>query len=260
MGYPVIGLARNSVAGGTLGSAAASWRFHEAYGFLEYKLNNLNPDEEAMLTGAAVGAVALVGPQPAIGDTMTLTVSGGPLASAVALTVTMGTVQVGYDNRLTLANQLAGAVSQSASLQTAGFLALAPYGTGAYALNAVALAEIALTCPVPFTLAASGTGAVAPQITATGTYSVNTPYGSLDGTTTLYGYINLLNALDAAYLGSSQNLDTIEADVWKGRSNELGLRLSQYEVMVDRLSDALGVMRNPKAKARPERRGGVRYA
>src|SRR5579863_3162946 len=126
LGYPVAGLLRISPAGGTLASGAAGWRFFQAYGFLEYKLNNLNPDEEARLTGYAYAAIAMPGPQPNQGDTVSVTLSGGNLVSAVTITATMPAPS-NTDGRLVMVNLLAGLVAQNPAISAAGIVDIAPY-------------------------------------------------------------------------------------------------------------------------------------
>lgn len=64
LNYPLIGLYKLGPGGATLAAGSAGYRFFQAYGFLEYKMNNLNPDEEARLTGQAYAAAALSGGQP----------------------------------------------------------------------------------------------------------------------------------------------------------------------------------------------------
>lgn len=260
LGYPVIGLLRNSPGGGTLGAAAAGYRFHQVYGFLEYKLNNLNPDEEARLTGLAFGSVALVGPQPLAGDAITVTFSGGPLVSPVPVTVTLGSPAPAGDNRITLMNALAGAISLNAGLQAAGFIAAAPYGTGPFSENAVAIAECAFTNPQQFTLACTGTGAMAPQVTSNGALLSPSAIINQDGTTVTWGYTPILDFLENAYGGTSQNLDTQKADVWSGRSNELGQRQALYETWVDKTVNFLGIPRNVRRGTQPGMRRASQYA
>ena len=258
--YPAIGLLRVSPGGGTLGSAAAGYRFLEAYGTLEYRMNNLNPDEEARLVGFAMGAVALIGPQPLLGDMLSVTFSGGPLSAPVTVSVTAPAPNPAVDTRISLANDIAAQVSINTTLQTAGFFGGAPYGTGPFSQNAVAIAEVAFTNAQEFTLACHGTGAMAPQITATGTFLP--PSAQLDGTrgVTTRGYVPILDALESAHAGSSQNLDTSRADVWRAQGNELGKRASLYDVWVDKLVDFLGVPRNTRAHGDAARRGAVHYA
>src|SRR5437868_4628460 len=89
LGYPLIGQLRVSVGGQSLALGAQGWRYFQAYGFLEYKLNNLSAVEEARTLGLAIGSLAIFGNiHP--GDTITVTISGGPLAVPEVLTVTAG--------------------------------------------------------------------------------------------------------------------------------------------------------------------------
>jgi hypothetical protein len=257
--YPVVGLIKTSTAGGSLASGAAGYRFFQAYGFLEYKLNNLNPDEEARLLGLAYAAIALLGPQPNPGDTVSVTLSGGPISSPQTLTATAGAPAPGADMRINLVNALAAACAANTVLQAAGILGVSPYGAGPYSQNAVAIPEISFNCPQAFSISASGVGLNVPQVTATGALLPPTTTAA-DGTTVLYGYIPILNSLEGDYYGTSQNLDTIKADVWTGRNNELGQRRALYENLVQLLSDFLGTPINRQAKQRPTRTGAVRFA
>lgn len=257
--YPVAGLAQISPSGATLAQGSAGWRFFQAFGFLEYKLNNLNPDEEARLLGKAFGAAALVGPQPNPGDIVTVTLSGGPIPSPQTLTATAAAPQGTSDMRVNLAAALAAACSLNAVLQTAGVLGVAPYGTGPFAQNAVPVPEVAFTAAATFTIAVGGTGVLRPQITADG--SLLPPKAlAADGVSVLWGYLPILDSLEGDYAGSAQNLDTIRADVWHGRGNETGARRSLYENWVQLTSDFLGTQINPRATQRPAGSGAIRYA
>jgi hypothetical protein len=258
LGYPVAGLVQTSVAGATFASGAVGYRFTQAYGFLEWKLVNLNPDEECRLTGNALAAVLLSGPQPNPGDTISVTLSGGNIAAPQTLMATAVTPVPGQDMRLNLVNSLAGGAAINPILQAAGVIGLAPYGTGPYSQNAVPVVEAAFTSPVPFSITAGGSGVLFPQITATGVQLP--PTASLDGINTLWGYLPILDGLESAYAGASQNLDTIQADVWKGRSNELGQRTSLYEVWRGKLSDFLGTPINPQKMNHASSKGALRYS
>lgn len=259
LNFPVIGLSRTSPNpnGGTLMSAAAGYRYHQAYGFLEYKLNNLNPDEEARLVGGGYAGIALVGLPPNPGDTLTVVFSGGNIPSPVTITVTAGVPPPGYNAQLQVISELASAIATNAILQTALVYAIAPYGTGAWALSQIPFPECAMSSPVAFSIAASGTGNIAPEITATG--AVLPPFTSLDGVTTINGYIPILDGLEGAYYSTSQNLDTSVADVWTARASELASRMSLYKTTVGQLSDFLGIPVNPYRKSRPSKTGVVRY-
>lgn len=244
LGYPAIGLYRLSPGGGTLGSAAAGWRFFQAYGLLEYRMNGLQPGEEAKVSGYAMGSVAMIGTQPNPGDTVSVTFSSTAISPAQTVTVTAPAYNPSVDARITLCNEIANAVSANTVLQAAGVYAATPYGSGPFAENAVPIAEVGFVSPLPFTLSTSGTGAIVPQVTSQGAYVP--PTASLDGSTTLWGYIPILNGLESAFAGSSQNLDTIMAGPWKGRSNEIGQRKSLYEHWRQSFSDFLEVPINPR--------------
>lgn len=258
LGYPVIGLARTGVnGGGTLMSAGAGMRYHQTWGALEFRLNNLNPDEEARLTGQAFGAVMLAGLLPNQGDTLSVTFSGGNIASQQTVTVTAGPPQNGVDGRLTLLLTLAQAVSTNAVLMNAPVIALAPYGTGLYALSEVPLPECGFEAVFAFSISATGTGNVAPAITADG--SLLPPVSQLDGINSTYGYVPILDSLEGAFLSSGQNMDTSAADVWKARHSEQAQRQSLYRNWQMSMADFLGVRINPYRRSRPSQAGAVRY-
>lgn len=241
--YPVIGLPSITPGGASLGVGYTGYRFFQAWGLLEYRLNNLQPVEEAAVLGNPVGGVAIVGPQPNVGDTVSVTITSTSLVSPVTVT-TPPFAADGSDGRLTFCQQIAAGVSSSAPLSIAGFLAYTPYGTGPFSQNAIPLPEVGIESPSLFTLSAAGSGAIFPQITSQGVFVA--PSTSLDGgATTIYGYINILNGLEFSYATASDNLDTAKADVWTARSNELGLRRSLYEHWVAMFSDFVGVPVNP---------------
>jgi hypothetical protein len=231
-----VGLLKNSPAGGSLASPFVGYRFFQTYGRLEWKLNNLNADEEARLVGLAYGAVALIGPNPNVGDQVSITLSGGGIASPQTLTATAS----GGDAPANLTLKLAAAGAGNAVLQAASVLAVSPFGTGPFNQNEMPLAEVAFEAPTAFTLSnPTGTGVLTPQITADGTFLP--PTTSLDGSTTLWGYINILDGLESAHASTSQNLDTQRAGPWYGRTNEAGQRLALYKNWQIKLSRFLEI-------------------
>lgn len=256
--YPVVGNIKVSPGGGQFAQGNIGWRFFQAYGTLEYRMNNLQPVEEAMMLGESYAAVALAGPQPNQDDVITVTLSGGPIPSPQTLTATAGEPIPNTDMRLPLALTLAAACSVNAVLQAAGVISLAPYGTGPYSENAVPVPEVSFTASADFTIVAGGTGILRPQITATGTKVP--PTCSLDGCATLWGYIPILDALEGKYLGASDNLDTIKADVWQGRSNEVGARRSLYENYLRMMADFFGIPVFKDATQKPKRMGAINFA
>lgn len=262
--YPVVGLITTSPAGGALASGFIGYRFFQAYGRLEFKLNNLDPVEESILLGNAIAAVALIGPQPNAGDTVSVTLSGGNIASPQTVTATAPAPATGVDARLTLCNLLASAAQLNPVLQAAGVLAITPFGTGPYSQQAIPVPQVAFESPVAFTITSAGSGVLFPQITSNGT--PRPPVASLASAaspnvaTPVYGYLPILDVLEGAYAAASGNLDTIQADVWKGRGNELGQRYALYRVWQGKLADFLGVPMNPDRKLDARRHGALTYA
>ena len=243
--YPVEGLYTLSPGGMTLATATNGWRYFENYGFLEYRMNNLMPAEEAIVTGRAMAAIALSGLQPNPGDTISVTLSGGNIVSPQTLDVTY-TPAAGTDGRLILCAALANACNQNTVLQAGGVAGVAPYGTGAYAMNAVAIPEVAFSSPVSINISATGTGNVAPTISATG--GQQGPSTQLQPNVTIWGYLNILDGLEGAMYGSSQNLDTNAAGPWKARVQEIAHRKALYRTTQGKLSNLLAIPLNPKRK------------
>ena len=238
--YPVAGLLQASPAGGTVASAFVGYRFFQAYGRLEWKMNNLNPDEEARITGASYAAVLLVGPNPNVGDTVSITLSGGNLTAPVVLTATMPPFPANTAALPFLANALAVAAQQNTALQAAGIVCVTPYGTGPFNQNELPLTEIAFTSPIGFTVSnPTGSGAIIPQITSPG--GILPPTSVVDGINTFNGYLGILNALESAWPASSQNMDTNAAGPWTARSTESSQRLSLYANWQNRFSRFLEI-------------------
>jgi hypothetical protein len=260
LAYPVIGLIRQGPGGASLASGFSGYRYFQAYGALEYKMNNLNPDEEARLLGNGMGGVAFVGNPPNPGDSVSVVLSGGPIPSPQTLTAVFPTpAPGGQDGRLWFANELAVLALGNSVLTGIGMTAVAPYGTGPFAQAAVPLPEVAFTCPgASFSLSTSFSGACAATVTATG--ALLPPSTSLDGVTTIYGYLPILDGLENSWLTASQNMDTKKADVWESRVNEAGMRRSLYEQYKQQMGDFLGIPIYIDANARPMSTGAMRFA
>ena len=259
MKYPVIGLPSISPGGASLGVGFTGHRYFQAWGLMEYRLNNLQPVEEAMLLGVAIGGVAILIP-PSVGDTVSVVLSGGNLVAPVTISTPPWSA-TGQDGRLVLCQQIANGVPASPTLVAAGFLGYTPYGTGPYAQTAIPVPEVAIQSPVPFNISASGTGTTVPQVNSQGV--LVPPSTSLDGgTTVLYGYLNILNGLEFAYATASDNLDTTKADVWTARASELAQRKALYEHWVGMLAQFIGVPVNPDRRREndAENYGVMRFA
>lgn len=208
-------------------------RHTQQYGLgLEDKLDNLPTEAEARLTGFAYGSVMLTGQEPAVGNTVTVTITpnGG---SPVALLVTA----VSGDTRQTLADKLATATAANATLKAANVVA---YSVKAYGLSGP---EITWTAPASFTISTSISGNVGAPITASGSQlDPSAIVGKSQGQPVVkYGYLPILNHLEGAHAGTTQNQDTASADVWRGRGDELEQRARLYKEWREKLSGFLGV-------------------
>lgn len=238
MGYGVAGLLTVSSAGASLMSGFVGFRFFQADGRLEYRFQNLAPDEESRLVGLAFGSAMLIGNTIA-GDVVSVTLSGGPLSSPVTISVMAGAT----DTPLSLARALAAAAMLNVTLTAAKFQAVAPYGTGPYAQNAIPVPEVAFTNPQNFTMTATGTGQTGIAVNLDGGQPLNPALSIrvMGNTTTYYGYLSILDQLENAVGGATQNLDTLKADVWTARNDEVEQRERLYQNWRVRLSHYLGV-------------------
>lgn len=245
LGYPAIGLYRSSVTGMTLADGAAGYRYFTGYGQLEWRMNNLMPDEEARINGNAFGSVAITG-TPQNGDVIQITISGAGLVNPVTFSTTVvGLVanpqndpNVNNQNQLIVTQLILIAASGQSALVQAGFLFVAPYGAGPFAQRFYPNPIITFQNPAGFTIVVTGPANEGLQIRASGkplapfyTQNAGSPTAS-----TFYGFIPILNQLEAAQAGTSDNLDTIRADVWYARSTEIKERAQLYNLWQRKLS------------------------
>lgn len=227
----------------TTADGAAGYRYFTAYGQMEWRMNNLMPDEEARLLGRAYAAVAIFG-TPNLGDTITFTFTGGGLLSAHNLVVTAPATQ-GDPNldRLALTQQVAVSALQDATLISAGFFVVAPYGQGPFSGRIFPEPTVAFTNPTAFKMTISFTPEIAAQVQSNG--SLLTPlYIANKGTqqqSNIYGYLNILDTLEGDQASTTENLDTIKADVWTARSDEIRQREMLYRQWRQKLSIYLGI-------------------
>jgi hypothetical protein len=216
---------------------------------LEYKLNNLMPDEESRLLGIAFGGVALIGNPPQVGNQVTITLTATSGGTPVPITVTAGST----DTALTLIQALANGVVQNTTLSASGFNAVAPYGTGPFAQNAIPIPQLGVTNPNPFTITVSATGAVGATITSQGL--LLPPSATVDSSktppTVLNGYLPILDWLEGAIASSTENLGSARADVYYWRLDEIEQRKKLYKMWKRYLSEFLGTPLNPNKPFNP---------
>ena len=241
LGYPVVGLPVLNPAGGSFYDGAVGYRWNQAYAFLEYRMQTLNPDEEARLTGNAYGSVLVQG-NTQVGDTVSITLSGGGLVTPITLTYTA----TSQDTALTIAFEIGNLVNQNATLVGNGFYGLAPYGTGPfnYRPNLAPLSEVTVQNSVAFVLSATSTGSTSAAVTTDGSQLhpsavMSDPLSNIR--TRYWGYLNILNALESAVGSASDDLDTLKADVWSARPDEIAQRERLYKNWRWRLSKFLDI-------------------
>lgn len=257
--FGIAGLYRISPAGGTVASGMIGYRFFQAYGTLEYRMNNMNASEEAMVTGNAMGAIAFTGPNPDPGDAFTANISGGGLSVPVQITVT---AEAG-DQPAVIAAKIAGAINGNQTLQLAGFYASAGYGAGPFGQGTtIPLPEVSIVSAQPFQLSATTASITGAAVTLQGQQvGYSATFDGIAGTpglTTIFGYVPILDALKGAIASASQNLDTKRADVWFGRGSEPAQRLAMYQRWRMLLADFMGLQLND-TRNRLENAGAVRY-
>lgn len=257
--YPLAGLFHFSTTGGTLADGTASYRYFQPFAFLEWRLNNLAPDEEARLTGNAYAAMAFVGPAPQPGSVYNLTFSGGTLAAPVTVTVTtdqndvpinsteLAASYAGSNNGLLVAAKVAAAVNLNPQLQAARITAVAPFGTGSFSYSVVPIPEVAFVSPVGFNFSFTFASNLAPSLTADGA-QLHPVMENTSGTVEIWGYVPILNYLETQYATASRDLSTTQADVWRARATELPERFSLYSTWQARLAEFLDVPLNPNAR------------
>lgn len=241
LGYPVVGLPVLNPSGGSFYDGAVGYRWNQSYAFLEWKMNTLNPDEESRLTGNAYGSVLIQGTTGS-GDTVTVVISGAGLSASQTVTYTAGS----QDTALTVAAGIANLVNQNTTLVAAGFYAIAPYGTGPfnYRPGLAPLSEVAVLNAVSFSMTTSSSGATSSALTTDGAQLhpsavISDPL--TDTPTRYWGYLNILDALESAVGSASDDLDTLKADVWSARPDEVPQRERLYKNWRLRLSKFLDV-------------------
>ncbi len=254
MRYPVQGLYRTGVSGATMaGATSTSFRYLQAYGMVLWRLNNLMAVEEARLTGAATASIAFLGPTPNIGDTLTVTFSGGTLVTPVSVVLTVTpelitsadsfTQQYGNANiGLAFCSALAALVLGNPTLMSAGFNASAPYGVGPYSQVAIPVPEIQFTNSTTFNISVATTGLMSAQIMANG--EILTPSIQPGTVNPIYGYLPICDYLENAYGSASETLMVRKADVFTRNSAELADRFSLYQMWCKRLAEFLDIPMN----------------
>ena len=178
--YSIIGLWRQSPVGGTLAPVNTGFRMLNGYGQLEFKLNNMLPNEEARLTGRIYGSIGFVQPNPTqytvpIDPGSTVVISLASTAFSVSPVTKTYTVVDG-DTLLSICGSIALLFASDGVFTNAGFYSLNDYGAGPYGqatnpTQQVSMPIVSFVSPNPsttFTITCSGTGNTLPQVISPG--------------------------------------------------------------------------------------------
>lgn len=242
MGYPAQGLFQNAPAGGSLAMGNAGYRFFGSYGPLLYKLNQFAPNEESRMVGAAYSAVGFTGLDPIVGDTTTVTISGGGLPTPVSKTITVTSIGPGQQawTLLTLCAAIAASFASDPIFNSAGFLAIADYGAGIYSAAKVPTPLVSFRAPSgvqTYTMTASSTGQAAVQIfSPPQKLSPYLNFSRAGVNNVIWGFLPILDYLEGAYGGAVQDMAVMQANNVVLRMDELEQRENMYQAYRYKLS------------------------
>ena len=259
--FSTIGLWRQQNAGaGTLAPVNTGFRMFNSYGQLEYRMNNLQPNEECRMTGNPYGAFGFSQGNPLyftipVSPSSSITVNVASTAFGVDSPVTVTYDVTSTDTFLTICGQLAQLLSLNSTFASAGFYALNDFGNGPYgqpnnASQQVTFPIVSIVSPNPqttFTLTVAGTGQTIPQIVQQGvnlhpslTSNLTVP------PTTIWGYVPICNYLEDQMAGAtSDNLSALQANDAILRLSEMRDRKKLYRYYCKRLGDFIGISMNP---------------
>lgn len=242
LGYPALAVNRSSPASP---GQVRNYVINSTLYALQDRLKELDASDEAKLSGACVGIVTLTGSDPAPGNTVSVTVSGSQdFSGSQTLLVTAAD----GNSKLDLTSALISALASNQTLVGAGFIPGGAF-SGESILNPDSNPSFVLRAPDPFTLSVSASGLTTAFAALQGNYVypfVTMPTGSGSTSEVVYGYIPILNNLEAALAGVSRNADVAKAGEYV-RGRELKERQQLQEIWKNKLSAFLGVPRFSRA-------------
>ena len=235
LGFPALAVNRSAI--GSSG-ALRNYGLNASLEALESRLDELDVTDEARLTGACLGSVAVVGQDPNAGNTVTVTITSDDLEDPVVLVATAAA----GDTKFLLTAKLTAAAAQNIALVTAGFVPAGPFG-GPVVLAPNSFPQFELKAPNPFTLSVAFSGITAATVTNQGIRvepSVIVGKDDDDIDIVKYGYIPILNYLHSAIGGVTKNSALAKAgDYVRGR--ELKERMQLKQIWRNDLATFLGM-------------------
>lgn len=241
--YGNIGLSVETPGYGTLGSNAGFYRRGESV-HLESRMNDLQPCDEAAITGAPYAVLAFRGYDPQDGDQITVQFTGGGLSSPVNVSLTAA-----GQKRADMAAALALKCSQTSMLNAAGIFAMAagrqndPYPQSDVQFIALSSFNVSIT---------SQTGKIGAVVLEN---NAKTDVQQVIDEVTYYGYLPICNVLYSLIGSASDRMGTAKADVFTARKSEAKDRRAFYLEFVQDMATFLVADLNPHARGGPSNHG-----
>lgn len=236
LGIPVAGI---SAPGGMLG-----WRYSQEIGLVEFRLLNLQPHEEAQITGLPIATVAVNG-NPNIGDLVEISVTLNGTITNISYTVQSSDIAPNANNVQTsltnIATKLANLVTGS-NLGLNGAFAPAPTNNNyPYAIAPNAQVIIYQTVHTPLSVSVSFTGSTNLAVIEQGNFiGPQITFNDENPPLTAYGYLAICEYLQSKMAQTSDNLSLNQADVMKFRVDEMTARKALWMNWRKQLAQFLG--------------------
>lgn len=226
-------------AGTAQAGRLVGWRFMVHVEDLEFKMNNLQPAEEQLITGNAMASWQ-ISDNPTAGDALSFSVTDANGTTQVDYTVTSQDLNPAAN----VVNPAYAAPTFSIALNAATIINRA-LGNNGYAAAAVMpadlfspqymppyFAQVVITGPssVPFTIAAASTGTTNFIVGEQGGVS---PIAAVINGVQVYGYAALLDALAMGPAQADLSLWLEKADVVTFRKDEVSARRKLYYTYID---------------------------
>lgn len=223
------------------------WRFEIHVEDLEYKMSNMQPSEEQLITGYAMGSYRIDG-NPTVGDVLTFTITDEVNGT---MTATYTVTSADLNPRPNFVNPSEASPSFSIALNAANAIndVVASKGYSAVGVMPADLfspqylppyfAEVIITGPGPsvYTIGCSRSGTTNLLVQD---QAAPSPIAATVNGVQVYGYTALLDALAMGMTSANLSLAYQKADVVNFRPDEVGARLRLYREYCIMLSRDMG--------------------
>lgn len=245
--YGVIWECRSPFANTAQAGRLFGWRFAIHVEDLEYKMSNLAPSEEQLITGNAMASWS-IGDSPTVGDVLTFTITDANDLAPITYTVTDADLHPTENivnpseasPTFSIALNAAQAINNAASRYGYAAVAAMPADLFSPQYMPPYFAEVILTAPgssPTFSIGASVDGMTNLLVEQ---QAAPSPIAATLGTTAYYGYVALLDALAMSMSQANLSLIYQTADVVNFRPDEVRARRQLYRQYCELLSRDLG--------------------